>query len=193
MYIILEGIDGVGKSTQTQLLKEWLQKKGYNTIDVVEPTNSEIGHLIREILLKPESTSENTQKMLALLFAADRLTLIEKIKKAEIDDEIIISDRSYYSSIAYQNTDSISSEWIHLINKYAPKPDLTILLDLDASIAIERCDNEDCFENIQFLKNTREKYLNLLKTEENMVKIDATPNLEIVQNKIQKEIEKILK
>ncbi|OED30091.1 dTMP kinase [Methanosphaera sp. WGK6] len=193
MYIVLEGIDGAGKSTQTQLLKEWLTTKNYETKIIVEPTNSEIGQLIRKQLLKEESTNDINQQMLALLFAADRLTLKQEILDAKNSDKIILSDRSFYSSICYQNNESIDISWVANINIHTPQPDLTIILDLNEQDAIKRCDKEEVFETITFLEKTRKNYLKLLKTEKNIIKIDATPSTEEVQEEIREKIATILK
>ena len=116
MYIVLEGIDGVGKTTQTEKLKEWLEKRGFSVKTIVEPTDSDIGKIIREELLKPEATSDTNQQMLALLFAADRLTLKDEINQVKNNQQkILISDRSFYSSITYQNSTTIEPEWIYKI------------------------------------------------------------------------------
>lgn len=189
MYIVLEGIDGAGKSTQTQLLEQYLTKKGYNTKKIVEPTTSSIGKLIRQQLTNPESTNDINQQILTLLFAADRLTLKKEINEAKnTKEKIIISDRSFYSSICYQNNPTITPEWVRLVNQHAPRPDLTILLDLTEKEAIKRCDKEEVFENTDFLEKTRKNYLNLLKTEENIEVIDATQTLQEIQEKIIKTI-----
>lgn len=193
MYIVLEGIDGAGKSTQTELLRQWLEKQGYNTKTIVEPTDSSIGLLIRNELKKPESTEDINQQMLALLFAADRLTLKQEILESKSTEKIILSDRSFYSSICYQNNQSIEPEWVYLINKYTPKPDLTIILDLDEKEALKRCDREEVFEELSFLTTTRKNYQKLLTTEDNIIMIDAAPSLEEVQKAIQEKIkEKLL-
>lgn len=189
MYIVLEGIDGAGKSTQTQLLEQYLTKKGYKTKKIVEPTTSSIGKLIRQQLTNPESTNDINQQILTLLFAADRLTLKKEINEAKnTKEKIIISDRSFYSSICYQNNPTITPEWVRLVNKHAPRPDLTILLDLTEKEAIKRCDKEEVFENTDFLEKTRKNYLNLLKTEKNIEVIDATQTLQEIQEKIIKTI-----
>ena len=193
MYIVLEGIDGAGKSTQTELRRQWLEKQGYNTKTIVEPTDSSIGRLIRNELKKPESTEDINQQMLALLFAADRLTLKQEILESKSTEKIILSDRSFYSSICYQNNQSIEPEWVYLINKYTPKPDLTIILDLDEKEALKRCDREEVFEELSFLTTTRKNYQKLLTTEDNIIMIDAAPSLEEVQKAIQEKIkEKLL-
>lgn len=194
MYIVLEGIDGTGKTTQTKQLADYLTAQKYEVRQVVEPTDSEIGKQIRRELLKPEATRDINQQMLALLFAADRLTLKKEINKVKNNPQkIILSDRSFYSSITYQNSTTIEPEWIYEINMYTPRPDLTIILDMDEQEAINRCDEEDAFENREFLTKTRKNYLKLLETEKNIIKIDASNSVDEVQKEIQKQIKKHLK
>ena len=193
MYIVLEGIDGAGKSTQTELLNDWLTGKGYRTKKIVEPTTSDIGKVIRKELLNPESTNDINQQRLTLLFAADRLTLKKEILDAkDSKDIIIISDRSFYSSICYQNNSSVDKDWIYEVNLHTPRPDLTILLDLDEKEAITRCDREEAFENIQFLEKTRKNYLDLLEIEDNIVVVDSKDSLNDVQEKIRKIVQEKL-
>ena len=124
MYIVFEGIDGAGKSTQIQLLKEWLEANGLEVETVVEPTGSDVGKLIRKILTQPNATEDTMQKTLGLLFAADRLILMDKINNA--GNKVILSDRSFISSLAYQEP----QDWIKEINKFACEPDLLLLIDL---------------------------------------------------------------
>ncbi len=175
MYIVLEGIDGSGKSTQTKFLKKWMQNMGLNVELIAEPTTSPVGQLIRELLLNPHTDKPDFQKKLGLLFAADRLFLKDKLNSLE-NDKIILSDRSYYSSLVYQEP----KEWICSLNRYAKKPDLIILLDVDEKTAMKRCKGTDGFENEAFLKNTRQKYLDLAKKEK-MVIVDATAGIRLVQ------------
>lgn len=185
MYIVLEGIDGAGKSTQCEMLEKWLIKEGYQTKKIVEPTTSDIGKVIRKELLNPESTNDINQQRLTLLFAADRLTLKQEILDAKNSKEnILISDRSFYSSICYQNNSSVKSDWIYQVNRYTPRPDLTILLDLTEKEAIKRCDREEVFENLDFLEKTRKNYLGLLDVEENIEVVDASLSLEQVHENI---------
>lgn len=184
MYIVLEGIDGAGKTTQTQLLKEYLEKEGYHVESVVEPTTSDIGRLIRQELKKDESTNDTNQEILALLFAADRLTLKDKILNVKEDKKnFILSDRSFYSSIAYQDNPNINLEWLRRINDNTPKPDMMILLDLDEEEAVQRCDQTEVFETREFLKRTRQKYLKFLE-EDNTYKVDASCTQQDVHEQI---------
>jgi len=189
MYICLEGIDGSGKSSQIEFLSQWLVDSGLKVKKVVEPTDSEIGLLIRHILTTPEATSSNTQKILGLLFAADRLTLMEKIAKYEEENKIVISDRSFYSSLAYQNP----KDWILEVNKFVKIPDLAILLDLDVGLAIERCSGKDTFEKESFLLEVRNNYLELAKINKNNIKIiNANNGPKKVQSDIRKAVAPLL-
>lgn len=154
MYIVFEGIDGAGKSTQIRMLKEWLEANGFRVETLVEPTDSEVGRLIRKILQRPDAQSDRVQKTLALLFAADRMLIMDRL---EDKSKIIISDRSFISSLAYQEP----AEWVEVLNKYAKKPDLLILLDLDVKKSVARTSGEDTFENVEFLTGVKENYLKL--------------------------------
>ena len=183
MYFCLEGIDGSGKSTQILFLEKWLEEYGCKVKRIFEPTNSPVGKLIRKMLKDPEATGENFQKTLALLFAADRMILMDKIEAAEKLGRIVISDRSFYSSIAYQN----EPEWLYEINKHVKRPDVVILLDIDIKTALERCDGKDSFENEVFLEKVRGKYLKLAE-ENNFFVINANNGI----NKVQEDIKKVL-
>ena len=154
MYIVFEGIDGAGKSTQVQLLKKWLENNGLKVETLVEPTDSEVGKLIRKILQRDDATGDKIQKALGLLFAADRMLIMDRLND---ESKIIISDRSFISSLAYQKP----AGWIEELNKYAKKPDLLILLDLDVKKSVDRTSGEDTFENEEFLTDVRRNYLNL--------------------------------
>lgn len=180
MYIVFEGIDGAGKSTQIEMLKEWLEANGLEVETFVEPTGSEVGKLIREILQRPDATTDRVQKTLGLLFAADRMLIMDKL---EDDKKVIISDRSFISSLAYQEP----AEWIGVLNKYAKKPDLLILLDLDVKTSVARTSGEDTFENEEFLAGVRENYLNLAKDYEHQI-IDANNGINKVSSDIKKAV-----
>ena len=180
MYIVFEGIDGAGKSTQIQLLKEWLEANGFRVETLVEPTDSEIGKLIRRILQRSDATTDNVQKTLGLLFAADRMLIMDKLSD---ESKIIISDRSFISSLAYQKP----AEWIKELNKYAKKPDLLILLDLDVKKSVARTSGEDTFENEEFLTGVRDNYLNLAKNYEHQI-IDANNGINKVSSDIKKAV-----
>lgn len=180
MYIVFEGIDGAGKSTQIRLLKEWLEANGFRVETLVEPTDSEVGKLIRRILQRPDATTDQVQKILGLLFAADRMLMMDKL---EDKSKIIISDRSFISSLAYQEP----AEWIEVLNRYAKKPDLLLLLDLDVKKSVARTSGGDTFENETFLAGVKENYLKLA---ENYICeiIDANNGINKVSSDIKKAV-----
>ena len=180
MYIVFEGIDGAGKSTQIQLLKEWLEDNGLIVETLIEPTDSEVGKLIRKILQRPDAETDKVQKTLGLLFAADRMLIMDKLSD---DKKVIISDRSFISSLAYQEP----AEWIHELNKYAKKPDLVLLLDLDVKTSVARTSGEDEFENEDFLTGVKANYLEIIK-EFNHEIIDANNGINKVSSDIKKAV-----
>lgn len=180
MYIVFEGIDGVGKSTQIQMLAEWLENNGFRVETLVEPTDSEVGKLIRRILQHPDAQSDKFQKILALLFAADRMMIMDKL---EDESKIIISDRSFISSLAYQEP----AEWVETLNRYAKKPDLLILLDLDAKKSVARTSGEDTFENVNYLTGVRQNYLKLAKNYTHEI-IDVDKGINKVSSDIKKAV-----
>ena len=184
MYIVLEGIDGAGKSTQIKMLKEWLESNGLRVETIVEPTDMEVGKLIRKLLTRSDATSDTMQKTLGLLFAADRLILMDKIEQLEKDNIVVISDRSFYSSLSYQDP----QDWIKEINKFAKIPDLVLLLDLDVKKSVERCDGTDEFENEEFLIGVKQNYLDLAESNDNFKIIDANNGPNKVSSAIKKAV-----
>ena len=184
MYIVLEGIDGAGKSTQIKMLKEWLENNGFNVETIVEPTDLEVGKLIRNLLTRSDAESDSMQKTFGLLFAADRLMLMDRIERLENENTVVISDRSFYSSLAYQNP----QEWIKELNKYAKIPDLVLLLDLDVKKSVERCDGTDEFENEEFLTGVKQNYLELAESNDNFKIIDANNGPNKVSSDIKKAV-----
>ena len=180
MYIVFEGIDGAGKSTQIQMLKEWLEDNGFRVETFVEPTGSEIGTLLREVLKRPDAKTDEVQNIQALLFAADRLCIRDKL---EDESKIIISDRSFISSLAYQN----DYDWIKVLNKHAKKPDLVLLLDLDVKKSVARTSTDDTFEDEEFLTGVRQKYLEIVENYEHQI-IDANNGINKVSSDIKKAV-----
>ncbi|MDL2246768.1 dTMP kinase [Methanobrevibacter sp. OttesenSCG-928-K11] len=188
MYIVFEGIDGAGKTTQIDLLKNWLVDSGFEVETIVEPSDGDVGKLIRKILLEKRASNDITQKELGLLFAADRLELMDKISKLQYSNKIIISDRSFYSSLVYQKP----QEWIEEINKFALIPDIVLLLDLDLKISVSRSDQRDEFENEEFLKEVKENYLELANTNPNFKIINGNNGPNKVSSDIKKAIAPLL-
>ena len=195
MFITFEGIEGSGKSTQIQMLKEFFEKKSLKAFFTKEPGSSEIGKEIRSILLNKENKIY-PQTEIFLIFA-DRVQHVEEIIKPNLNEgKIVVSDRYCDSSVAYQGQrEGISKIEIYELieNLDLPTPDITFLLDLPANVGLKRAKNRaslDRFESeeISFHEGVRQNYLDLQEQNlERIVKIDATqsPN-EIFSNIIKK-------
>lgn len=185
-FIVIDGIDGCGSSTHSRLLAGFLKTQGFKVHLTHEPSNSEIGILLRKFL-RDKTIPPTTD---ALLFAADRdLHYHNEIKKKLDVGLIVISDRYIESSIIYQSVqmEEITVEWIKQLNKFVGIPLLTIILDIDPKISLARKNEKDVekFEHFDFLEKVRTMYLERAKTE-NYVIINSNDIIEIVQDKIQK-------
>jgi dTMP kinase len=157
MFIVLEGIDGCGKSTHAKMLARWLQSRGYEVLLTAEPTKGKIGKMIRKVLSGDVSLEPAA---LALLFAADRVEHVKEIQAALDASKIVVCERYYHSNIAYQGAQGVDRQWLLKINEFAPKPDLVFLLDLDPKAGAQRTDTNEIFENEDFLSRVRSGYLN---------------------------------
>lgn len=188
-FIVLEGLDGSGQSTQADILAAQLnsQKK---SIVTKEPTNNLIGGLIRAQLTKEWSA---TQECLQLLFAADRAHHLERVVEPALAKGFnVISDRYMFSSIAFGavNTDK---EWLKQINSKFRIPDYTFYLDVSPEVCIERMEKSrfefELFEQKEYLAKVRTNYLELAKEYDNFHVIDGNRHKEEVHNDVMKIVE----
>ncbi|NHJ22484.1 MAG: dTMP kinase [Candidatus Lokiarchaeota archaeon] len=185
IFIVLDGIDGAGTSTHSKLLAGFLSLKGLKTYLTQEPSNSDVGKLLRTYL-RDDNIPASVD---ALLFAADRVLHYHNDIKEKLEEGyIVISDRYIESSIAYQSSqsESISVDWVKSLNKFAEIPDLTIILDIEPKLALIRKSNKilDKFEDKLLLEKVRQIYLDRAK-DEGYVVINTDDIIEIVQSKIQ--------
>ena len=182
-YLAFEGVDGSGKTSYIEALSSHLEKKSINFKIVREPGGSILGEGIRDLLLSHEYTVEPLTE--ALLFSANRANLISEIIKPSIKNGIkIISDRSAYSSVAYQGVGrGLGFDKIYEINDVAVDgywPEKVILLDIDPEVSLKRQKINDRIgsSELDFFKKVREGYLQLSeKFNENFLVIDATLDL----------------
>ncbi len=141
-FITFEGIEGSGKSTQIQLLKEYLEEKGLDVLLTREPGGTKIGRKIRRLLLDPENENMD-YKTEILLYAADRAQHVkEMIKPALAEGKVVISDRFIDSNLAYQAVGrGLDYERVYQINSWVIDscwPDLTFILDIDIKEGLKR-------------------------------------------------------
>jgi dTMP kinase len=182
MFIVFEGIDGSGKSTQIKLLKEFLENKDLKVLTTFEPGASDLFNTNKELRKILLHTKQQINKYTeSLLFAADRVSHIETVILPAIsENKIVISDRFVDSSIAYQSGGSkLSRNFVKSINEFAYKtimPDLTILLDISAK-KMRLGKKKDNFESNskEFFTRVRNTYLELSK-QNNYLVIDSENN-----------------
>jgi len=194
--ITFEGIEGVGKSTQINLILEWLISKGYSTKLLREPGSTDFGEKIRELLLSKESNiSVHTE--LLLMFAA-RSEMINKHLIGSTND-FILCDRYYHASIAYQGYGrklplDLIDQLIKGIN--CPIPDLTIIYDLDVKTGFKRKSN-DVIDRIEssgtnFFENVRNGYKKIAKNRAEVEILDASQPIELISQQTKSLVERLL-
>ena len=184
MLIVLEGIDGCGKSTQVSLLVDKLRSIGIDTLKLREPTDGPHGLKLRSILNEKIKASDDE---ILRLFVADRKQHVsEKIEPALADGKTVVMDRYYHSTMAYQSASGSSIEQIRADNSFAPEPDMVLILDIPVRDGIKRVlkdGSADRFEKEDYLNRVREQYLKL-KDEPNVCFVDATLSVQEVQSNI---------
>ena len=162
MLINLEGIDGCGKSTQSKFLVKKFEENNEKTIILKEPTNGKYGKKLWEML---SGKREATTEQILDLFIMDRKEHVKnKINPALNEGKIVLMDRYYYSTMAYQAAAGIDVNRIRKDNEFAPKPDIVLIFDLPADLAMKRVRGHsvaDVFEKEEHLEKVREAYLNL--------------------------------
>jgi len=202
-FIVFEGIDGSGKSTQIKQISKRLKAIDYKVYSTFEPTDGPIGSLIRQMLSGKISTDQRT---IASLFAADRTDhLVNKVSgiRHKIDQgEIILCDRYYFSSYAY-HAQYIDMEWVihaNSLNAEILRPDVTIFIDVDPDICLERIKNSrsnfEMYEKLDVMKKVRANYFkafDALKGLETIAIINGNSAMEIVEDAILHEVKKIIK
>ena len=194
IFIVIEGIDGAGKSTQAKLLAKWFETKGYDVVLTKEPTDTAFGKLIRKLVLTGGREgiidgAKISHEAEALLFAADRAEHVKKLIEPSIKaGKVVISDRYFYSSLAYQWARGLDLEWLINLNKFAIRPDLVILLDLPVKESMKRINGRQLkseFDRIAELqKKVRENYLKLVEMFPEMKIVNALASIEDIHNDI---------
>jgi dTMP kinase len=180
LFIVFEGVDGSGKSTQMSMLKDQLEKHDKDVVLTREPTDGIVGELIRRYA---ESRSRSLRpETEALLFAADRVEHSREIKRLMEEGKVVISDRYLHSSLAYQGAAGVDRGWIRELNKHTLQPDLVILLDIDPERSLNRVTYRDktVFEEDVYLRKVREIYREYAEKGE-LISIDASKTIDEVQ------------
>ena len=191
LFIVFEGIDGAGKSTQARLLAEALEREGKQVYITAEPTPLPSGRALREVL---GGKVKKTPCEIALMFAEDRVAHNKDgeigIEKLLADGVCIICDRYYYSSLAYQGS-QCDYEWVRSLNTRCPEirhPDLCIFLDLTPTESMKRImsanrDGTEIYETEEILAKVRDTFMKVLddmKKEDRIAVIDASRDIDTI-------------
>lgn len=191
LFITFEGADGCGKTTQLNLLKEYLEKNGYNVLVTREPGGKGLGEKFREILLNYDGVV--SERCESFLFLADRAQNIDTIVKPAINvGKIVLCDRHIDSSVAYQGYGrGLDIEEIKQLNTLATGgllPDLTLVFDIDIETSMKRVGKEkDRMESAgnEFFNRVRNGYLELAKHEPKRIKVvNSTASIEEIHEQV---------
>jgi dTMP kinase len=202
LFISFEGIDGVGKSTQLDLLVRYFEEIGRTVCRTLEPGGTDLGREIRELLLHRKG--EVAPRAEALLFAADRAHHVATLVRPALErGEVVVTDRYLDSSVAYQGSGrDLGFEQVRDLSLFAVDgllPHLTVLLDLDAEKAAARRSNTgaepDRLERAktEFFETARQSYLTMAAAEPSRwLVLDAEQSVEAMQEKIRERVQGLL-
>jgi dTMP kinase len=193
-FVSFEGIEGCGKSTQIALLSDYLKKRNISHTITREPGGTAVGEGIRKILLNSETIHLTVASELLLFYASRSQNILEKIKPALERGEMVICDRYYHASMAYQGYGrGIPLDFIHKLTDLvcSPyRPDVTFLLDIEPEVGLARArarnnaraENEGRFEaeDLEFYNKVRDGYLELASEDERIQIIYADRPIEAV-------------
>ncbi len=201
-FITFEGVEGCGKSTQTRLLKEFLENKNIDVLATREPGGPKISEMIRKLLLDPENKEMLPETEMLLYMASRSQHTGEWILPALNSGKFVICDRFYDSTIAYQgaarNLDRKMIDMIRVYATYGLEPDLTILIDTPAEVGLSRISGRAIDrleqESLSFHKKVRQGYLDIAKAEpERFLVIDGEQEIGAIQEDIRNKILEIMR
>jgi dTMP kinase len=200
VFVVFEGGEGAGKSTQAQLLVDWLRQQGREVVLTREPGGTGLGRRLRDLLLDV-ATGSVTPRAEALLYAADRAEHVSAVvRPALARGRVVVSDRYLDSSIAYQGAGRfLSAQEVAELNAWATEglvPDLTVLLDVDPDVGLHRfaapADRMES-EPREFHRRARAGFLALAEAApERYVVIDATRPAEDVHGDVQVRVAELM-
>lgn len=191
LFITFEGVDGCGKTTQINLLSQYLIKRGYEVLLTREPGGKGLGEKLREILLNYDG--EVSDRCESFLFLADRAQHIDVIVNPAVEQgKIVLCDRHTDSTVAYQGYGrGLDIDTINHLNNLATngkRPDLTFVFDIDTETSMKRVGkNQDRMESagIEFQTKVRNGYLKIANQEPERVKvIDSTKSIEEIHKQV---------
>jgi len=204
LFVVLEGLDGAGTTTQAQRLATWLKSRGRPVHLTAEPSRGPVGTQVRHVLsgrLRGAGGRDFDPRALALLFAADRLDHWESEIRPRLEEGWdVISDRYVLSSLAYQAVSTGDAPWVAAINSRAPPADLTVFLRVAPAVALRRryaaSAEREIFEFPDFQRKVRRAYVRALagmvKAGEHVVEIRGEGSVEAVEAELVRAVEPLL-
>jgi dTMP kinase len=199
VFVVFEGGEGAGKSTQVRLLTEWLRSRGLDVVVTREPGATTLGSRVRALLLDPSSRISSRAE--ALLYAADRADHVEKVICPALErGDVVISDRYIDSSLAYQGAGrDLQIDDIARLSRWATgglMPDLTVLLDVPTGTGLDRAGvNPDRLESepVDFHERVRQGFRELAEREpRRYLIVDATLPVDEVARRVRERLTRIL-
>jgi len=202
LFIVMEGPDGSGKTTQINLLKEYLEEAGYECLITREPGGTVIGEEVRQLILNPEH-KEMSPVTEMLLYAASRAQLVHEVIGPALEEgKIVISDRFVDSSIVYQGiARNLGISTVSAVN--APgigiyRPDGIFFIDLSEAEGLRRKKEQKNLdrmeqEGIDFHHMVSEGYRKVLSGRPEVMKIDGGRSIDTIQKKIRNHVDELLK
>lgn len=191
LFIVLEGIDGSGKDTHIKFLAKELRELGYAVVETAEPSRDRVGTFLKRYAKRKEKRLPAESE--ALLYASDRFDHVKNvIRPALRRDQIVISARYYYSSMAYQGAVGVDLDWIKEMNRFALKPDLAVLLDILPEYSLHRLKRRrSIYEDSDYLRKVRDIYIRLVDEGE-LVNVDADRPKRVVQGELLSMIQELV-
>ena len=191
IFIVIEGLDGSGKTTQANFLTRKLEKT-QKVLLTAEPSLGKIGTFIREDCLYEDKRLPIEAE--ALLFAADRIEHINNEVKPALDEgKLVICDRYIYSSLAYQGSSGLSLDWIKTINARALQPDFSIFIDVAPEKVIERLQRKkSVMETLETQQRVREVYLKYVENGE-LIRVNGENTKDVVAEELYAKVSTLLK
>jgi dTMP kinase len=186
-FICIEGLDGSGKTTQAKILVKNLRRKGFDAVYTTEPSVGKVGKLIRSFVL--DRKERVPAALEALLFAADRVDHVESVIKPLLKQgRVVVCDRYVYSTLAYQGAAGLDLKWIELVNRFALKPDLALLVDVPSDVVVQRLKRKKTvMETKRNQEKVREVYLKLA-TDKQLTLIDGDRHVRQVADDVLKAV-----
>lgn len=203
LLITFEGGEGTGKSTQIARLSDSLIARGYSVERYREPGTTDVGEQIRHVLQYSKQSAAMVPETELLLFQGSRAQLVrEKIIPDLREGKVVMLDRFYDSSTVYQGVGrKIDGEMVQHLNRFATgglRPDLTLLLDFDPKVGLERAMGRQLFDrfeglSLEFHQRVRQGYLDLAASEPDRIKVvDASGGVDDVYAQIAQYVDPIL-